>query len=204
MKKTFLISSMVVALVCMLVGGATFAYFSDSASNSGNTFVAGTVDIAATRDWGEPTPGPMFYTVLNEGRLPGQSTNLNLYHPTGVWYPGKSETRTMIIRNSGSLDAWLDGISAQVYNISDPAVAEEFARAMDVVIKPQGMPSMVVYSGSLYCLLSGRVAAANQLPLAAQTGQWYLDFNVTMHTDAGNNLQGIVPKVDFRIYASQM
>lgn len=45
MKKVYL-SLTTIALVGALIGGATFAYFSDSETASGNTFTAGTIDIS--------------------------------------------------------------------------------------------------------------------------------------------------------------
>ncbi|MCW3490441.1 CalY family protein [Dethiobacter alkaliphilus] len=45
MKTRMLMSMMVIALVAALVGGATFAVFTDSSSNTANTFSAGTVEL---------------------------------------------------------------------------------------------------------------------------------------------------------------
>lgn len=185
--------------VCLLIGGATFAYFTDQAGSAGNTFTAGTVDITAKRDMGDPLPGPMFYTNLEEGKTPSGS---NPNWPTGLWYPGKSDIRTLIVENTGSLDAYLDGISAEVGNISDPAIAQEFAAEMDVLVKQQTAPFLVLYDGPLSGLTSGKAPALNKIPISVG-GIWNLDFKVTMHEDAGNNLQGLVPKVAFSVYAIQ-
>lgn len=45
MKRTVLVSMLVVALIAGLVGAATWAYFSDVETSSDNTFTAGTLDL---------------------------------------------------------------------------------------------------------------------------------------------------------------
>ena len=44
--KTILMSVMAIAIVVGLVGVGTFAYFSDTETSTGNTFTAGTLDLA--------------------------------------------------------------------------------------------------------------------------------------------------------------
>ena len=199
MKKRIVISTMVVTLVCMLIGGATFAVFTSQATTDSSTISAGTVEITVRRDMGDPVPGPMFYTTKEEGKF-GSGSLPNW--PTGQWYPGKTETRALIVKNSGSLNAVLDGVSAQVSNINDPNVAQEFAQSMNVRIVPLGVTNVVLYDGTLSGLTAGKVAASNSLPITVG-GEWYLNFTVTMDIEAGNNLQGLSPKVAFSIYASQ-
>jgi len=78
MKRRLMLSFLVIGLVSALVGGATFAYFTDSATNAENTFTAGTVDInsAITSAWssgfGNMAPGDSAsatITVTNGGSL---------------------------------------------------------------------------------------------------------------------------------------
>jgi len=69
---------MLIALVFALVGGATFAYFTDSAANNNNAFQGGTLDIGldpATATFNVPVmaPGDSIdgnVTVQNSGSLP--------------------------------------------------------------------------------------------------------------------------------------
>ncbi|QQE74838.1 SipW-dependent-type signal peptide-containing protein [Brevibacillus composti] len=73
------------ALGAALIGGGTFALFSDTAANEGNTFTAGTLTIE------DVTGGAAFdYTVYFDNLAPGDSENEQL-----------------TIRNTGSLDAWV-------------------------------------------------------------------------------------------------
>lgn len=201
MKKRIAISVMLVVTASLLIGGATFAVFSDSAVNQNNTFTAGTVDIAAKRDLGDPIPGPMFYTTASEGLMPGQSMVLN---PTGSWYPGKSATRTLVVENTGTLNAQLTKISANLHNIADPAVAAEFANELYLRIVNRNNSQQVFFEGYLRELLAGPVNMLVNAPLLYPGGTVYMDFMATLDLDAGNNLQGLVPKVDFYVHAEQL
>ncbi|GAB4259526.1 TasA family protein [Thermincola ferriacetica] len=79
MKKRIALSFMMIALVATLVGGATFAYFTNSASNVGNTFTAGTLAILA--DDQETTTS---FNVTNMA-------------------PGDNGSDTVVVKNNGSL-----------------------------------------------------------------------------------------------------
>jgi spore coat-associated protein N len=46
MKKKMLLSLLLIGLVCALIAGGTFAYFSSVVTNTGNIFTAGTLNIA--------------------------------------------------------------------------------------------------------------------------------------------------------------
>ncbi|TCT26500.1 putative ribosomally synthesized peptide with SipW-like signal peptide [Melghiribacillus thermohalophilus] len=74
------------ALGASLVVGGTTALFTDTATNEGNTFTAGTVDIV------DVTEGAVFSASQFVDNLA----------------PGDSETATLTIRNEGSLDAWVE------------------------------------------------------------------------------------------------
>ncbi|MBO8157360.1 MAG: hypothetical protein H0Z32_13015 [Bacillaceae bacterium] len=73
------------ALGASLVVGGTAALFTDTATNEGNTFTAGTVDIV------DVTDGAVFSATQFIDNLA----------------PGDSETATLTIKNEGSLDAWV-------------------------------------------------------------------------------------------------
>jgi spore coat-associated protein N len=67
------------------ISGGTFALFTANASNSGNTFTAGTITIA------DATGGAAFATSQHIGNLA----------------PGDSDSKTLTINNTGSLHAWV-------------------------------------------------------------------------------------------------
>lgn len=68
-----------------LVGGGTFALFTSSATNAGNTFTAGTVIITDT------TGGPVASQAVNFSNLA----------------PGDNGTVSMTVKNDGTLDEWV-------------------------------------------------------------------------------------------------
>lgn len=71
------------ALGAALIGGGTFAIFTDTATNTQNTFTAGTLDI----------------NVLNETAFSGTIANLA---------PGDTGSQTFDVTNNGSLDLRYD------------------------------------------------------------------------------------------------
>lgn len=214
MKKKLVLLTMTVLLMAALAGGATMALFTDTAANAGNTFTAGTVDIYAHRALGDPIPGPIFYTTDAEGiAAPGQDP----LHPTGVWWPGRTVSRNLSVRNPGSLQVRLHQVSAEITSINglppaaNPALAASFAGNMRVKISVASHPHLVLYDGLLAALLTGpRVCVHKPVisPLAAGLPFWRapgvgLIYEVTMLSSAGNDLQGIRPVVSFNVFAEQ-
>jgi len=86
MKKRIMLSLMIIGLVSALVGGATFAVFSSTATNAANTFNAGTVVIEAgaiaqtsALDITSLAPGDVYsgsFTVTNSGTLDAKLTDM--------------------------------------------------------------------------------------------------------------------------------
>lgn len=83
-KKKFGMALATTALGAMLIGGGTFALFSDTATNEGNTFTAGTVAIDAGQN------GTVFTGALYIDNMA----------------PGDRETGKLTITNNGSLKAF--------------------------------------------------------------------------------------------------
>ncbi|HWI64579.1 MAG TPA: SipW-dependent-type signal peptide-containing protein [Symbiobacteriaceae bacterium] len=101
----------VVGMMTLGVTAGTFALFSASAGPNNNQFTAGTLTLSAVRDQGDTIPGPMFYTTPDEGDTP---TGVDGLYPTGPWAPGDSRVRVLLVRNTGSLDAWLTSVGADL------------------------------------------------------------------------------------------
>jgi spore coat-associated protein N len=78
MKRKLLMSFLIIGLVSALVGGATFAYFTDTAANTNNVFTTGTIDIAT-----DPASGTFNVTNM---------------------CPGDAITKNITVQNLGSLD----------------------------------------------------------------------------------------------------
>lgn len=90
-----------VLLLGAAIGGGTYALFTSSAQNTGNTFAAGTLSLSTHRN-DVPIEGPMFYTNDSDAGRMG----------TGFWAPKDTHTRAMLIKNTGTLDAKLTDLIA--------------------------------------------------------------------------------------------
>lgn len=206
MKKSILLSAMVVVMVFMMAGGATFAYFSDSATNTGNTFTAGSVEIDCDRDMGDqPSTGPMFYNDPSLGS-----------YPIDQWVPGSIHSRFLNVHNNGSLKVKLTKIKAEVSGLEgDVAAYQEFVNNMKLrvdFIIPNPFGTQQVYS-----LVSERPigeylgdGAVVTVP-GLNNGASYIDkkttknycFTAKLDPNAGNPLQGKSPQVTFTVLAEQ-
>ncbi|MDF2631035.1 MAG: spore coat-associated protein [Symbiobacteriaceae bacterium] len=133
MRAKFWLTLGAVGVMALGATAGTLALFSASTPAANNQFTAGTLQLNSFRDQGDTVPGPMFYTTPAEGQTP---TQLGL-HPTGPWAPGDSWVRVLMVRNTGSLDAWLTSVGASKVSGSD-----HLAQALRYCIKevPVGMP----------------------------------------------------------------
>lgn len=100
-KKMLIAAFSSVVLLCAAIGGGTYALFTSSAQNTGNTFASGTLSLSTHRN-DVPVEGPMFYTTDSDAGRMG----------TGLWAPKDTHTRAMLIKNTGSLDAKLTNLIA--------------------------------------------------------------------------------------------
>lgn len=111
MKKKILISSMVIALVCALIGGGIYAVFSDTEDSSGNEFTAGTLNLVPSTS-GECSDAGK-YTVTPGG------DGLNGYVVFTNLAPGDSGSITWTLTNDGSLDGTLTIASTVTFSDVD-------------------------------------------------------------------------------------
>ena len=222
MRRRKIISVFLVLTVALGAGYATYASFTSGAAAVSPTMRAGTVNVSVERDQGDAIPGPMFYTTPAEGTqevdpyLPG-------INPTGLWYPGKSETRAMIVRNTGSLPFRIYGLSATITDptpldgMDDTRLREALIVQVSVVPFPGGLP-LPLWEGPLAALTAGGVvpvgppAPPPPLPppppfpgtLLMPTSSVPLLYRVTMPLGAGNDYQGLRGIVGFSVHVRQM
>ncbi|PLT35578.1 hypothetical protein [Bacillus sp. V5-8f] len=211
------------------VGGATFALFTSSATNDGNSATAGTVNINVMRDNGDPVPGPMFYP---------DSLDPLAYHPydaqdkkpsgesIGGWAPGDTVVRDMFLGNSGSLTARLVGIRAKmresytqttttngntatntinngVTSTSNNAAYTEFVDKMNIRITNA---ETVLFDGKLSELITGdkwKKPMEELLIAGSPSGPLNLKFRAELSKTAGNIVAGKNFIFDFEFTAVQ-
>ena len=112
MKKTVLGSILALAVSVALLAGATFAWFTDSIVNSGNTITAGTLKINAyAYDYDANATGAG-YTIegVNGGNTikfsaTGRDLRTQKVIQEEKWEPGKSSAKLLQVANGGSLAA---------------------------------------------------------------------------------------------------
>src|SRR5690606_2805901 len=138
-KKLATIAATGMVTVGLLVGGASYALFTDTEANSGNSFKAGTLELTQHRH-DVPIEGPMFYVDNNDAGEMG----------TGLWAPLDSHTRAMFITNTGSLDGKVTQVSAKAKTGTDAADLANFSEQALVTIAVFEAPDGVIFDDSVY------------------------------------------------------
>lgn len=214
MRRKLIVTTVFFALIMALVGGATFALFTSSDSNEARTFEAGTVNIDIQRNTGEPVPGPMFYTTLQEGMAANWQTGYSApKYPTGEWKPGDSHKREMTVKNKGSLPAKLVRIGARISGdaefLNDTDAVAEFCNKLIVRVESQNGSTIKMCEAPLSSLLApGGVEAEYKPVLVPKVGDYdpptqHLNWICSLSSDTGNALQGKKPVVSFYLIAEQ-
>jgi len=196
----------------------TLALFSASSAPANNQVTAGTLSLDSYRDQGDTVPGPMFYTTPDEGDTPGGVDGL---FPTGPWAPGDSRLRVLMVKNTGSLDAWLTSVGADLaagsthlaqklrYCIAtSPIVPTEPKNSQPQCPATDGPFPQFVAVGNLLDLINTDRAfdhgniAQNATPGPIDPPKAFY-FYVSLPLDADNSYQGETLKVNFYINAVQ-
>lgn len=107
-KRNIAICGLTVVVCASLLAGVTYAWFTDSITNSGNTISSGDLKIDATAyDLGE---GGKSYEINNKTyTFEAEGQNLKTDNKAVIaetnWYPGQSSAKLFTVENVGSLDA---------------------------------------------------------------------------------------------------
>lgn len=126
-KKLASITLASMLVLILAVSGATFALFTNSSTNAGNTFSTGTLSFDSHRH-DVPITGPMFYTHDSDDGWMG----------TGLWAPKDVHTRAMLIKNTGTLDGKIESVSA--FAQSSSGAEADFAEQALVTIAVLDIP----------------------------------------------------------------
>lgn len=210
MIKKLLKSAMVISLAGSLVGGATFAAWHTTGTLTGNVVNAKTLLVAIGRDNGDSDPGPMFYTNDSQGGT-GDVTG---YNATGLWYPGKSISRNMIIKNTNTdMKIAVSNIKFSLYNLQDDLndaadAYDEFIDKMNFKIEYFNNSNQLVEltHGKLSEFMGNGKAinVLNSPSIAKNAGQQVFVYTATLDQSAGNVIKGITPQIDFVVSVSQV
>jgi predicted ribosomally synthesized peptide with SipW-like signal peptide len=210
-KKLALLSATGIVGIGLITGGATYAIFTDSASNTNNTFVAGTINLDQTRDLGDTIPGPMFYSSTSDptGSYPYDQDGVELAPPgseaVGGWAPGDYVLRAMNLFNSGTLDAKVTKLQANVSTgaTNSGDAYNQFISKMNIKVMYPAQ-NKVLYDGPLSGLLNGWVEIAAPFRVNANGGPSNITFEATLDKSADNAIMGQTFVFDFSFYAEQL
>lgn len=191
-------------LVCiLLLIGTTFAWFTDSVSNSGNRIQAGTLDIDLLMD--KDGTGDSEYTSIANGTG-------DIFDEAGNganWEPGMTQIVYLAVQNNGSLainyniilditdgDPGLVGsLEYAVIDGATPATLNE-VNSWDAIKDVSGVQIGEIVGGKVTAALNGIIKG-----IEGKTE--YFALAVHMAEDAGNQYQGGSITIDVNVVAKQ-
>jgi predicted ribosomally synthesized peptide with SipW-like signal peptide len=218
--KRVVFSLMTLAVVLSVAGAGSLAVFNDTETSTGNTFIAGTLDLkvySKTNGWtwvDDPHTPVVISSAYWNSAIGSIINNMK---------PGDEGTITVPIRNDGSVDGiaklqlsnlvdfenganepectaeggtWIDGSPGTCIGggtVGDPGPGQgELSQVLDVVIR---YGTVVKASGTLYDLVAGGVIELGDLNAGivdVVTMEFSIDYNAV-----GNEIQS--DSVDFDI-----
>jgi predicted ribosomally synthesized peptide with SipW-like signal peptide len=207
--------SIAALLIIGIVGVGTFAYFSDTAASTGNTWTAGTLVLS------EVTTGSAAnnsYVVTPGGGING-SVQFGLTDPVK---PGSSGTITWTLKNNGNLPGTLTmpaGASPLTnisFNENPPENAPEHAadstdaiglgqKLMVWVTRFDGTTTTdVIGTTGTYVAMSGLAALSSESNIMAAGGSLVYVLNWQVPTTVGNEIQGDSANLDISFHLEQI
>ena len=207
-KRALLASVLSVVLCCAMLVGSTFAWFTDSVTNTDNRIVAGNLDIDLLMDKEENGT----YTsiaggegdIFNEAQI-AQNSNKTL------WEPGKTQIVYLGVHNKGSLalkynillDVTDNGLAGALeYAVLDGAQASDLADVTDweALKAMEGAQTGDIAAGRTIAAPNG---CLDEIANGTKDETDYFALAVHMKEDAGNEYQGKDITIDVTVVATQ-
>lgn len=189
-KRSIILCALSLALCVALLVGSTFAWFSDSITNSGNTITAGNL----TAQWS--------YRTLNDDTAAYEpvSEELALFSADTVWQPGEPQGYDFKVENTGSVDfEWELAI-----DLADTA-GESNNNLTDVlVVYVDGVKSEVGFTDGAV-VINGTLAATDG-ETTAETDETSCEFSLAfaISESAGNDYQNLSVSFSLVLTANQV
>ena len=198
--------SIAALLIIGIVGVGTFAYFSDTATSTGNTWTAGTLVLS------ESTTGSAAknsYVVTPGGGING-SVQFGLTDPVK---PGSSGIITWTLNNTGNVPGTLTLVAINTFNENPPENAPEHAAdptdsiglGQDLMVWVTRNGTDILGSTGTYVAMSGLQTALNlEISKTKTIGTpmvYVLHWQVP--TSAGNEIQGDTAQLDITFTLNQ-
>jgi len=198
--------SIAALLVIGLIGGGTFAYFSDTETSLGNTFTAGTLNLVNVIS-GTAIDNSIVITEQADGL--NDKVEFGLTEPIA---PGSSGTITWTLSNTGSISGNVTLVAATTFGegaapnepelAADPTNLVGLGQNLMVWVTRGGTDILGATGG--YVAMSGLAAALNlenQTIAAAGSLVYVLHWQVP--TSVGNEIQGDTAALDITFTLEQ-
>lgn len=189
-KRSIILCALSLALCVALLVGSTFAWFSDSITNSSNTISAGNL----TAQWS--------YRILNDDTAAYEpvSEELALFSADTVWQPGEPHGYDFKVENTGSVDfEW-----ELTIDLADTA-GESQNNLTDVLeVYVDGVKSEVGFTDG--AVVIGGTLAATDGETTAGTDESFCEFSLAfaISESAGNDYQNSSVSFSLTLSARQV
>jgi predicted ribosomally synthesized peptide with SipW-like signal peptide len=180
--KKILLSVATIAVVGALAAGATTAWFSDTETSTGNTFTAGTLDLAVNGQ--------------NTGIIPVVVGNIA---------PGWSKDITYTVKNAGSISGVLSLVSGTVVNTEGLNPESETNTAELGELGANITVTATIDGGAIQDLgVLDNLQSANTVITSLNAGvEKTIVLHLTLPTTVGNDVQGDNVVADFTLSLDQ-
>lgn len=189
-KRSIILCALSLALCVALLVGSTFAWFSDSITNSGNTITAGNL----TAQWS--------YRTLNDDTAAYEpvSEELALFSADTVWQPGEPQGYDFKVENVGSVEfVWELAI-----DLADTAGESQNNLTDVLVVYVNGAQSEVGFTDGAV-VINGTLAATDG-ETTAGTDETSCEFSLAfaISESAGNDYQNSSVSFSLTLSAKQV
>ena len=189
-KRSIILCALSLALCVALLVGSTFAWFSDSITNSGNTITAGNL----TAQWS--------YRTLNDDTAAYEpvSEELALFSADTVWQPGEPHGYDFKVENTGSVDfEW-----ELTIDLADTAGESQNNLTDVLVVYVDGVKSEVGFTDGAV-VINGTLAATDG-ETTAGTEESSCEFSLAfaISESAGNDYQNLSVSFSLVLTANQV
>ena len=189
-KRSIILCALSLALCVALLVGSTFAWFSDSITNSGNTITAGNL----TAQWS--------YRTLNDDTAAYEpvSEELALFSADTVWQPGEPHGYDFKVENTGSVDfEW-----ELTIDLADTAGESQNNLTDVLVVYVDGVKSEVGFTDGAV-VINGTLAATDG-ESTADINESSCEFSLAfaISESAGNDYQNLSVSFSLVLTANQV
>lgn len=189
-KRSIILCALSLALCVALLVGSTFAWFSDSITNSGNTISAGSLQA----QWS--------YRTLNDDTAAYEpvSEELALFSSDTVWQPGEPHGYDFKVENVGSVEfVW-----ELTIDLADTAGESQNNLTDVLVVYVDGVKSEVGFTDGAVVINGTLVATDGETTAGTEESSCEFSLAFAIPEDAGNDYQNSSVSFSLVLTANQV